>query len=352
MYFVLQPTQLVIPTTKKGSQLMQQSNPQPSMPQEKLILFLFLLAAAFTLAIYLYANGVFNDEKIGYPLVGVMTTLFIVSGVELLPEAVRWLRRFSKRARFCEFFGEAVLKEDIRLVFPHRTLSVKQKTNPFVTRQESGTDAIPEGVNGWLAFQDVRAAVYVSNMISEMTNMQIIAVQDKDVETDTKNYCIVSFGLGFTGFTHFVSRYLQPQLFKITWGPSAKDKGIQTDAFTIADKEPNIPDGFDVAIVARIVPRLELGHPRRVWFVCAGRSAAGTAAAGYYLANHWEEIHELYSKERKNPNKDSVVLVIKHNENTGIGAKAREYPLDNTAQLLINDDGKKFINWGRAAGII
>lgn len=331
---------------------MKQSDPQPSMPHEKLILLVSLLAGACALAIYLFANGVFNNDKIGYPLVGVMTTLFIVSGVELLPEAVRWLRRFSKRGRFCEFFGDAVLKEDIRLVFPNRTISENQKTNPFVTRHKPSDDAaLPEGVNGWLAFQDVRAAVYVTNTISEMTNKQIIAVQDKDVEGDPKNFCVVSFGLGFTGFTHFAAKYIQPQLFKITWGPSAKDQSIKTDGFTIADKEPDIPEGCDIAIIARIVPRHESGHPKRAWFVCAGRTAPGTAAAGYFLANHWEQIHELYRKQGKELNKDSVVVVIQHSENAGVGAHGPEYPLDNTAQFLSDTAGKKLINWGRAAGI-
>jgi hypothetical protein len=59
----------------------------------------------------------------------------------------------------------------------------------------------------------------------------------------------------------------------------------------------------------------------------------------------------LYRKEGKELNKDSVVVVIQHSENAGVGAHGPEYPLDNTAQFLSDTAGKKLINWGRAAGI-
>jgi hypothetical protein len=325
------------------------------MSKEKFVLFVFLLVAAVSLFVYLQANEVFYSEKVGYPLVGVMTTLFIVSGVELLPELVRWLRDISIRGKFTAFFGEAVLREDVRLVFPHRKISPEQKSDPFVTHYkppQSAAKPVPEGVNGWLAFQDVRAAVYVTNTLSEMTNKQIFAVHDKDVEADPKHYCVVSFGLGFTGFTHYAGGLFKPSLFEVKWDKSSKNPDIWTDHFTLGGKQPEIPTGCDIAIVARIVPRPEKGRPKRVWFICAGRTAAGTAAAGYFLAKAWEQMHSLYHENGKDLAKDSMVVVIQHAENINDGTGGPEYPYDETAELVhLGEKKQTIVNWGRAAGM-
>ena len=178
---------------------MKQPELQPKMPQEQLALFLGLLCAGFVLLYFLLKRGVISGQL----LPGVMTSLLIVSGVELIPELLRWLRNRSKQGKFQEFFGETVFKEDVHLVFPCRTLDPAIEKDPFVTHYKPVAEQMPhaEGVDGWLAFQDVRAAVYVANTISEMTGRHVIAVHDKTVEDDPMHFNIVSFGLGFTGFT-------------------------------------------------------------------------------------------------------------------------------------------------------
>jgi hypothetical protein len=148
----------------------------PKMPTEKLILYLLLLMAGFGLLLYLYRQ----NALVSTLLTGVMTTLFIVSGVELLPELVRLCLNNSKRGKFRKFFGQSAFDDDVRLIFPSRTLNPIVKDNPFLThcKPQGASDAVPEGVNGWLAFQDVRGAVYITNTIAEMTGRQVIAVHD------------------------------------------------------------------------------------------------------------------------------------------------------------------------------
>jgi len=206
---------------------------------------------------------------------------------------------------------------------------------------------VPEGVVNWLAFQDIRAAVYVSNTFGEMTGRKTVALHDKNVFGDQNDYCIVSFGLGFTAFTHYVERLFNSSLFKIEWEPSPKHSDIFTDTFTINGKTPPIPDGDDIAFVARILPpgRTEQDDPR-VWFICAGRSASGTAAAGYFLANRWSEINALYKKFKKDLNKDSVVIALRHREYQGSSKNEFAYEYDETVRILKQQEAP-VINWGR-----
>jgi hypothetical protein len=320
------------------------------MPRPKLFLFLILLGIGMALLAWSFRNNVFTNERALSMLTGIITTLIILSLTELIPEFARWTGTFSRRGQFRVLFGEYAFRDDARLVFAYRYID-KDRINedPFSTWQKvpSQIRPVPEGVVNWLAFQDIRAAVYVSNTFGEMTGRKTVALHDKDVFGDQKNYCIVSFGLGFTAFTHYVVGLFNSSLFKIEWEPSPKLNHIFTDTFKISGKTPFIPDGDDIALVARIVPpgKYEQEDPR-VWFICAGRSASGTAAAGYFLAYRWPEINALYKEFKKDLSKDSVVMALHHREYQGELNNEFAYEYDETVKILKYQE-KPVINWAR-----
>lgn len=175
-------------------------------------------------------------------------------------------------------------------------------------------------------------------------------IHDKDAEADQKYYCAVSLGLGFNGFTHQLAGYFNPALFKIVWEKSPKRPELLTDSFSIGSSTPPMPPEHDLAIVARIVPRPDTGRANRAWFVCAGRTAAGTAAAGYYLAKEWQQLLDLYKEHHKDLDKDSLVVLVQHNEDKSGGSSVHEYEYDETAEL-VRTDGKPVVSWGRVPGI-
>jgi len=321
---------------------------QPSMPRPKLFLFLFLLGIGVVLLIALVRRDVFTNERILGTLTGIMTTLLIISATELIPELARWVGNFSQRGRFKRLFGEYAYRDDVRLIFPYRYIDERKVgEDPFSTYQEvpSQNRPVPEGVVNWLAAQDIRAAVYVSNTIGEMTGKRTIALHDKDIVADPKDYCIISFGLGFTNFTHYVEGLFGQRLFKVEWVDSPKHAGIFTDAFSIKGEVPPIPEGDDIALLARVVPpRRAEREASRVWFVCAGRSAPGTAAAGFFLAYRWNEILRLYQEARKDVTKDSLVVVLRHRDFQESKISTLEF--DESVEILkVND--KPLVNWIR-----
>jgi hypothetical protein len=301
----------------------------------------------------LWMGKVLDGKAVQNALVGLATTILIICAVELIPEAGLWIARWSRRGQFREFFGAAACEDEVRLVFAFRRLDPQLKAEPWHTHycvpQAQGRP-IPEGVNAWLAFQDVRAAAYLASTISEITGRQVCFIHDKDAEDDRRFYSAVSIGLGFNGLTHQLAGYFNPALFSIRWDKSPKEPHILTDILTIGDQMPAIPPGKDLALVARVVPRRETGRPVRVWFVCAGRTAAGTSAAGYYLAKNWEEMLDLYCQSGKDLTKDSVVVLVQHNEDKSSGSAAHEYEYDDTAEL-VRQDGRPVLNWGRVSGI-
>jgi hypothetical protein len=318
------------------------------MPKPKLFLFLILLGIGVALLIVLTRKDVFTDERILSTLTGIMTTLLIISATELIPELARWVGNFSQRGRFKRLFGEYALRDDVRLVFPYRYIDKRKVSeDPFSTYQEvpSQSRPVPEGVVNWLAAQDIRAAVYVSNTIGEMTGNRTIALHDKDIVADPKEYCIISFGLGFTNFTHYIEGLFGQRLFKVEWVVSPKHPDIFTDAFSIKGEFPPIPEGDDIALLARVVPpKRAAREASKVWFLCAGRSAPGTAAAGFFLAYRWHEIFRLYQTAGKDLLKDSLAVVLRHREFQESKRSTLEF--DESVEIL-KVNGEPLVNWGR-----
>src|SRR5262249_53656653 len=161
----------------------------------------------------------------------------------------RWFEEKSKRGRFKKFFGEASFKEPVRLVFAHRRLSphVAQDA-PWVTHHKTPPGVSAEGVDTWLAFQDIRAATYLANSFYAMTGEEVELMHDKEIK-DHFNHCAISIGLGFNSFTHWLAGRCKNKLYKITFDSSPRDPTFKTDFFEIPGKHIDCPEDEDYCIV-------------------------------------------------------------------------------------------------------
>jgi len=321
------------------------------MPTAKFGLYLILLILALVLAVFIGVFGLIDKARAAATIISIMTTLFIVSSVELVPELARRLAERSRAAKFARFFGRAAVEGEVRLVFAHRQL--RALSDPWITHYRvpeiEGSRPIPEGVNAWLAAQDIRAAVYLANTFSKFNDRDFKIIHDKDIDSDDFDYCAVSIGLGFNGFTHRLATLCANRLFRIEWGDSIKATFTEkTDNFELGSDHvpiPPPPNGEDYCIVARVVPTTAPGRPKRVCFVCAGRTAAGTAAAGFFLANHWLKLLELYDVHDKSLDTESMAAVVRHVCDDS-GAE-----LPSTAELVCQDDKAVICCWARVPGV-
>lgn len=320
------------------------------MPKSKVLLFSALLLIALGIAVELLARGALDDEKATSLLISAMLTFFILSIVELVPEVARYVGEWCEGGRFRRFFGDAATKDAVRMVFANRHLDPGLAADPWITWHQVpdlGGRPVAEGAHDWLAVQDIRAAAYVSSMLSKFTPNDLKFIQDKDIDYDDFDYCTISLGLGFNGFTRRLARWCNDDLFEIRWGASVKPTfAASTDFFAVGRDRyiPTPPTGMDDCIIARVVPRTETGKAKRVAFVCAGRTAAGTAAAGFFLAKRWQQIQSLYRVHGKDLDVDSVVVVVRHAEPSGI----QEY--DSNVEIASDRSGQ-IIRWGTVTGL-
>lgn len=310
---------------------------------------IFIFAVASLAA--LVPLGGKDSERRTALLVSIAASFLVVSIAELTPEIVRAVSHYTKRARFLRFFGDAAFKHETCLVFAHRQLK-KLQNDPWVFDQEphlhlpGGERPWAEGVDAWLAVQDIRAAVYLTSELYEMTGKGVSVIHDKDVHFPAfHRHCAISIGLGFNAFTWRLAELCKNDLFKIYWGESPKAGfGHKTDLFKIGDREPTpSDDGHDYCLVARVVT--DAGSRTRICFACAGRTAQGTAAGGYFLARKWNQLMKLYDRHGKDLGRDSLAVVIRH---TSSGKDSQEF--DQTCEIA-EDDGSQLIQWGRIEGL-
>ena len=329
---------------------MREADPQPRMSTVRISLYLTLLAVSVALAVLTKHRRLLNDQNSSGLIISIMTTLLIISAVELIPELASIIGEFSEVGKFRQFFGAAAIKDDVRFVTAYRCLRPGIGSDPWITHHQiaeiDDAKPVPEGVNAWMPAQDIRAAVDLSNLFFKFTSRRVRFIHDKDIDDDFE-YCAVSIGLGFNGFTHRLASWCDNRLFKIEFGNSIKSTFTRkTDYFSLGDgKTPEPPLGKDDCLIARIVPVTLRGKPRRVCFVCAGRTAPGTAVAGYFLANNWERIMRLYQTHGKKLERDSLAVVIRHiTDSAGNLEFLREAD-------LVKEEGQVVCCWGLAEGV-
>ena len=232
------------------------------------------------------------------------------------------------RELFEVFWGPNSIARGVTMVYGTRRLD-ENKRDALIPSYNACANAESEGVRSWLSYEDIRASTYLTQTLAN-NGVSIYQFLDTEEIRSAQDRCYIALGLGFNGMTGRLERLFDdPKLFEIECTESIKKPDLWTDGFKIGGrglaKDPrNVnsseikhPDaGWDYALVARVVTSRD---GRNVSFVCAGRTAAGTAAAGHFLANHWRQLLELYKGANKyrveyNLNLDSVAVIIKHLE--------------------------------------
>jgi len=165
----------------------------------------------------------------------------------------------------------------------------------------------PEGVSAWLAYEDIRAGAALGTLFGRVTGDFLKVRLDGDApKLGTDKATSIAMGLGFTVHTRMI---LEPLLRRGFLSICASQEGdLYTDFFKIEGKRPRPAEGHDVALVARVLAP-DSNHPH---FVCAGRSAAGTAAAGRWLASHWRDLLTVWPSNSRGPHTEHLLTVLQH----------------------------------------
>jgi hypothetical protein len=222
-----------------------------------------------------------------------------------------------------DFWGDAFYEHELQLAVPKRRFvgGSLQTDVKGISRR-----AKPEGVDYWQAVQDIRAAVELTNKLTKERGVRgIQVVHGKDVDLSTGSRCAIALGLGFNKLTRLLEQRFGKKLYKVTFGPSARPvrkrrttrrrQTLITDDFLLpGSKARKLPHRFDRALIARVVLPAETAAGYCVYFICAGRTAPGTVAAAWFLANRWRKLLGLYGGTWS-LTKDSVAAILWHPRN-------------------------------------
>jgi len=290
------------------------------LPRYKVIAFLVILILGISILIasaFYQLQGTLTTIALG-----LSTSFIAVALVELVPEFFRWRQQLPERRKAEHFFGKEGMKNEFNLVSAERTvereflkhLFAQGAPDEYKNDQDKTMKALPEGVRSWIAEQDIRAASYIAILFEDQHIRFRIGI-DKDAQNDVGSTSLIALGLGFNACTNKLAelRFDGP-LFTIGWEVSplewrlGKTDQLIFDGSQVELTEDDKKNNMDYALIARIV-----AHPGsgRVQFVCAGRSANGTAAAGYFLAQKWDKLAALYDNEAK-MDTHSLAVLIRH----------------------------------------
>lgn len=231
-----------------------------------------------------------------------------------------------RRQKFVSFFGKTSLEKDFKLICSKRELANPNDGSCFkypladklifpISSPQAGASTstvnkdfvqivpTPTDVKAWLAYDDMLVAARMGKLFGAMGRQVQIALDSDD---DSWNESpTIAVGLGFTLHTRtLLSSSGLNKKVAITF-PEGKPR---TDAIKFNGTEYSCggEEDDDFALVARVI--CDGGY---VHFICAGRTAPGTAAAGRYLAEKWEEMANLYA-DRYPIDTTSVAVLIKH----------------------------------------
>ena len=224
---------------------------------------------------------------------------------------------------FQDFFGKTCTDKDFHLVCSKRILNDLASQsfeypyarglliNPKATKDRAtithdGTSLeltpLPKDVKAWLAYEDMIVASRMGSLFGSMCGRQVQIDLDNDEDDWTKSPTI-AVGLGFTLHTRkLLDASGLNQKVSVEWTDDP-----MTDAIRFDGKLYNSPQAdHDFAIVARV-----LCAGPHIHFICAGRTAPGTAAAGRFLQERWSDITEMFPSS-EDMAKKSLAVLIKH----------------------------------------
>lgn len=234
----------------------------------------------------------------------------------------------ERLTNFEKFFGKDASDGKVNLVFGRRGHEGDGPKSHYSFLPAEGDHRLaPEGTNYWLAQQDVRIASYLTELFTNLSQKcQLQTLLDSDVtKADIRSLhgaCYIAAGLGFNRLTEVLRCISGGQLFQVRhWKFKFRNEHnaeLCTDDLTVGSHQTQILAGekLDYAILARIVLKTKTPTSGKfkcsVHFIIAGRSAQGTSAAGWYLANKWEDMYNELLTCTHDVNSQNLLMVLHH----------------------------------------
>jgi hypothetical protein len=246
----------------------------------------WVAGTALVLAIVFFWASFRAPDKWSDLALGMATSFVFI----LLVEGILWLRAHLAVRQLRRFFGDDLVRTQIRLNCPDFVLheeaaSLLREHGQGVVFQRptlAGTPHHPEPMHfaTALAYLDVVGLMAVATKLGGLQTEPTRLVTDTEDLGDTRHSFIAA---GLTS-NHVTMRYLETDpepLFR--FATRVDDVPILTLA-----KGPMLSDSPTAhhAVILRFTPDRRNGGQRR-WFIIAGLQEHGTAAAGSYLASQW-----------------------------------------------------------------
>lgn len=290
---------------------------------------LFSIVGATGLAYLLFfcpQDWIKANERQESVLRGIASSLLLVGGIELLATFLQAASDNPKRSRFETFFGTSDHQSAIA-VFPSTKLN-RNTEDPYFNSEFNPLifDNLPEiaknkrakGDEYLVVSQDLQATLDLAETFREF-DVDFNTALDRDrslyERLPSQRSCLIAIGLGFNNLTHQIMDFHKERsLFKIIF----KD---DTDDFLIGGEEHELAaEGKkDYALLVR--GSSQKNGRNNPHFVCAGRTANGTKAAGIFLAKEWEQLYELYRKHKKDFSSESLAVLIEYEGSATYKAK-------------------------------
>jgi hypothetical protein len=231
----------------------------------------------------------------------IATTIMLAGLIQFLTQLIGWLAERGDRLEFREFFstrGSAIG------VIP----DLLSRHDLDCWHPDEAGDARPRGITTVVPFEDLKAATNIAKLFEKFGVQLELRKDSQTYDKGPPRRTFVTIGLGFNRLTCFLAER-SGGLLQICY--IDRHTGESKDDFMVENEpHPEPSHQTDYALVARVP--FHFDGRQIIGFICAGRLAAGTEAAGYYLKNEWRSMYARYAQERKDLQKNALAVVISH----------------------------------------
>ena len=214
------------------------------------------------------------------------------------------------RVLFQDIFGPSVTRDGLTAVFPTAMTAAEigDDTVPrsrglhYPNPPSEARDAEAKGIEYVVPLEDLQASAQLAEMCERVdvpfrTELDFLYSNRHEL---LPKKSLIALGLGFNHVTSRLSR--MTSLFRIEYPEG-------TDDFLLGSEPHGFPkEGMDCGLVARVV--IQHNDNFVPHFVCAGRTAAGTMAGGFFLGRRWKDLIAVYAAHNANLKTDSLALLI------------------------------------------
>jgi hypothetical protein len=230
----------------------------------------------------------------------------------------------SEKAAARQFFGGAAFEHGTLLVPIHRVPDTHRQRNESLPRWSKFPTDVPYppgDPEATLAVEDLHGAIYLMKELGRLgANWDVVS--DSDIHFEKCINSVVGYGLTQDYVTGLESH--ARGLFRIgshDLPPDQEGRIVTLGFLQVRGLAPEPPEPGEAYcwMVRLVLPFAPPGSPGRVFLSCAGTNADGTAAAGWFLANRWKNVLELYETHKQKLETDSLALVLRYRERTKSG---------------------------------